>query len=132
MVDTFTANDLLTTSMNILFIEDLLDLAMDMVTGIVMVMVDMDMAIAMDMVMVMDMDMAVMEDIFMEKGQSMIILNISSAEDQLKQSQGLVMAMNMAMVLDMVAMDTVIVMAIMGDSMVMDCLGVIIGRLTSI
>merc|ERR1719244_1093762 len=82
--------------------------------------------------MVMGMDMAVMEDIFMEKGQQMIILNISSAEDQLKQSQGLVMAMDMAMVLDMVAMDTVIVMAIMGDSMVMDSLGVIIGRLTSI
>ena len=62
----------------------------------------------------------------------MIILSISSAEDQLRQNQGLVMAMDMAMVLDMVAMDIVIVMVIMGDFMVMDFLEVIIGRLTSI
>ena len=119
MVDTFTGKDQLT-------------LVMAMVTGIVMAMVDMDMATAMDMVMVTDMDMAGMEDIILGKGLQMIIPSISSAEDQLRQNQGLVMAMDMAMVLDMVAMDIVIVMVIMGDFMAMDFLEVIIGRLTSI
>merc|ERR1719206_1601283 len=73
-----------------------------------------------------------MEDIILGKGPQMIILSISSAEDQLRQNQGLVMAMDMAMVWDMAAMDIVIVMVIVGDFMVMDFLEVIIGRLTSI